>query len=175
MRTVLNTLIAKEVEVQTTDDKWYTLRIQPYRTLDNVIEGAVISFVDINEMVHTREALRLANEQLRMAVVLRDASDAITVQDLEGRTLAWNPGAERLYGWSEAEALLMHVQARIPPTLQATALQTLSELSQAKILQPYPTQRLCKNGDLLEISITSTALRNPAGLMYAIATTERAF
>jgi len=175
VRTVLNTLIAKQVEVQTTDDKWYTLRIQPYRTLDNVIEGAVISFIDINEMVHTREALRLANEQLRMAVVLRDASDAITVQDLEGRTLAWNSGAERLYGWSEAEALLMHVQARIPPTLQATALQTLSELSQAKILQPYQTQRLCKNGDLLEVSITSTALRNPAGQMYAIATTERAF
>ena len=174
VRMVLNTLVAKEVEVRTLDDKWYKLRIQPYRTLDNVIEGAVISFIDINEIVHTREALRLANEQLRMAVVLRDASDAITVQDLEGRTLAWTPGAERLYGWSEAEALLMHVQERIPPALQATALKTLSELSQAKIIQPYQTQRLNKAGALLEVSITSTALRNAAGQLYAIATTERA-
>ena len=174
VRMVLNTLVAKEVEVRTLDDKWYKLRIQPYRTLDNVIEGAVISFIDINEMVHTREALRLANEQLRMAVVLRDASDAITVQDLQGRTLAWNPGAERLYGWSEAEALLMNVHERIPPALQATALKTLSELSQAKVLQPYQTQRLNKAGALLEVSITSTALRNATGQLYAIATTERA-
>jgi two-component system CheB/CheR fusion protein len=76
------------------DGKWYTLRIQPYRTLDNVIEGAVISFVDISETVKTRDALAYkANDLLRLAVVLRDAHDAITVQDLEGRTLAWNPGA----------------------------------------------------------------------------------
>ncbi|TSA12991.1 MAG: PAS domain S-box protein [Comamonadaceae bacterium] len=174
VRMVLNTLVAKEVEVKTLDDKWYKLRIQPYRTLDNVIEGAVISFIDITEIVHTREALRLANEQLRMAVVLRDASDAITVQDPEGRTLAWNPGAERLYGWSEAEALLMNVHQRIPPALQATALKTLSELSQSKVLQPYQTQRLNKAGALLEVSITSTALRNATGQLYAIATTERA-
>jgi two-component system CheB/CheR fusion protein len=44
--------------------------------------------------VRTREALRKANELLRLAVVVRDATDAITVQDLEGRTIAWNPGAE---------------------------------------------------------------------------------
>jgi two-component system CheB/CheR fusion protein len=47
---VLDSLIPKEVEVQTTEGHWYTLRIQPYRTLDNVIEGAVITFVDITEM-----------------------------------------------------------------------------------------------------------------------------
>jgi two-component system CheB/CheR fusion protein len=47
-------------------------------------------------------------------VVVRDASDAITVQDLEGRTLAWNPGAQRLYGWTEAQALQMNVRERIP-------------------------------------------------------------
>jgi two-component system CheB/CheR fusion protein len=62
------------------------MRILPYRTLDNVIEGAVITFVDITEIAQTREALRQANELLRLAVVVRDASDAITVQDLDGRT-----------------------------------------------------------------------------------------
>ena len=88
---VLDTLIPKEMDVQTTDGKWYTMRIQPYRTLDNVIEGAVITFVDITEMKQARDALRKANDLLRLAVVVRDAHDAITVQDLDGRILAWNP------------------------------------------------------------------------------------
>ena len=170
---VLNTLIPKEADVQTIAGKWYALRIQPYRTLDNVIEGAVISFVDITEIVQAREALRKANELLRLAVVVRDAHDAVTVQDLTGRILAWNPGAARMYGWSEAEALLMNVGERIPQDLRAEALAKLHQLSQAEILQPYCTKRLTRNGTVLDVSMISTALLNEAGQLYAIATTER--
>lgn len=64
VQAVLDTLIPKDVDVQTQDGKYYTMRILPYRTLDNVIEGAVITFVDITETVRTREALREANELL---------------------------------------------------------------------------------------------------------------
>jgi len=49
IQTVLDTLVPMASKVQTLNGKWYSLRIQPYRTLDNVIEGAVISFVDISE------------------------------------------------------------------------------------------------------------------------------
>ena len=61
MQAVLDTLIPKEMEVQTKGGDWYLLRIQPYRTLDNVIEGAVITFFDITEMKKVREALRAAS------------------------------------------------------------------------------------------------------------------
>jgi two-component system CheB/CheR fusion protein len=54
---VLDTLIPKEVEVQTKAGRWFSLHIQPYRTIANVIEGAVMTFVDITEVVRTREAL----------------------------------------------------------------------------------------------------------------------
>ena len=171
---VLDTLIPKEVEVQTTEGAWYKMRIQPYRTRDNVIEGAVITFVDITEIVRTRDALRKANELLRLAVVVRDAYDAITVQDLNGHTLAWNPGAIRMYGWSEAEALLMNVRDRIPQELREKELVKVYQLSQEEVLEPYRTRRVAKNGALVEVSITSTALVNETGQMYAIATTERA-
>jgi two-component system CheB/CheR fusion protein len=170
---VLKTLIPKEVDVQTTDGKWYMMRIQPYRTLDNVIEGAVISFVDISEIVQLRDTLQAANELMRLAVVVRDSNDAITVQDLAGRILAWNPGAVRLYGWSEAQALQMNVRQRIPPGLQENALASIRELSQAHILQPYRTQRLTQDGTILDVSLTSTALVGEGRKMYAIATTER--
>ena len=299
---VLNTLTLKEVEVQTTNGKCYTMRIQPYRTLTNVIEGVVITFVDttemkkteaarreseeryrklfieaplgialidsltgkivevnpmfariagrtIEEMEHidwmsithpddvkeemdnmallnagritgfqmekrylhrdgtsvwinmtiapvkvedtahprhlcmiedisnrkrTEEALRKTNDLLRLAVVVRDAHDAITVQDLEGRILAWNPGAVRMYGWSEAEALAMNVRERIPEELREKALAKMRQLSLAEILEPYQTQRIAKDGTVMDVSVISTSLVNEAGQMYAIATTERA-
>jgi two-component system CheB/CheR fusion protein len=173
VQAVLDKLVPQERVVKTTQGQWYTMRIQVYRTLDNVIEGAVISFVDISEIVATREALRKANDQLRLAVVVRDSSDAITVQDLEGRTLAWNPGAERLYGWSEAEALRMHVSERIPQGLRDGALSAILRLSRAEILEPHQTQRVTKAGRMVEVSVISTALLDAAGKMYAIATTER--
>jgi two-component system CheB/CheR fusion protein len=50
LRTVLETLIPREHEVQTNDDAWYLARVQPYRTLDNVIDGVVLSFTNINEL-----------------------------------------------------------------------------------------------------------------------------
>ena len=171
---VLDTLIPREVEVQTVEGGWYTLRIQPYRTLDNVIEGAVITFVDVTEMKKAQEALRQANDLLRLAVIVHDAHDAITLQDLHGRILAWNPGAARMYGWSEAEALAMNVRDRIPVGLRDEALAKIHALSQAVILEPYRTRMLTKEGSPVEVSITSTALADEAGRMYAIATTERA-
>ncbi len=171
---VLNTLLPKAVELQTTQGQWYSMRIQPYRTLDNVIEGAVISFFDITETVQTREALRKANESLRLAVVVHDAFDAITVQDMEGRIIAWNPGAVRMYGWSEAEALKMNVRERMAPTQRETDMARMQLLSQAATLEPCLAQRLAKDGTPLEISLIATALINESGQMYAIATTERA-
>jgi two-component system CheB/CheR fusion protein len=173
VQAVLDTLTPREAQVQTAEGKWYTMRILPYRTLDNVIEGAVITFVDITDMVQTREALQKANERSRLAVVLADAYDAITVQDLAGRTLAWNPGAVRAYGWCEAEALDMNVHDRIPQRFRKKALARLLQLGKAEILKPYRTQRLTKTGKIVEVSIISTALVNEAGQMYAIATTER--
>ena len=173
VQSVLDTLTPKDAQVQTTVGVWYTLSIRPYRTLENVIEGAVISFVDITNIKQAEDTLAKANTLLRLAVVVRDAHDAITVQDLDGHTLAWNPGAERLYGWNEAEALLMNVSDRTPEALRKDALAKALQLGRAEILEPYRTQRISKNGAVVEIWLSATALMNEAGQMYAIATTER--
>ncbi len=171
---VLNTLIFKEIIVQTIVGNWYTMRLQPYRTLDNVIEGAVISFIDITDTVRTRDALHKANGASRLAIVVRDAYDAITMQDMQGRIQAWNPGAVRMYGWSEQEALLMNATDRIPPELRAESVDMLARLCKGEILAPYDTRRLAKQGEVIAVSITATALQNETGEIYAIATTERA-
>ena len=186
IQAVLRTLLAKEIDVQVKPleapaansaaalGKFYTLRISPYRTMENVIEGAVITFTEITEIMRTREALRAANDLVRLAVVVRDAFDAILVQDLSGRITAWNPGAVRMYGWTEAEALTMNTKDRIPEELREKALERVHQLSQARVFEPCLTHRIAKNGAVMEISLMSTALVDSGGKMYAIATTERA-
>jgi two-component system CheB/CheR fusion protein len=151
----------------------FLVRIKPYRTQENMIVGVVITFADITETKRKEEALRKANDLLRLAVVVRDSRDAITVQDLDGRIIAWNPGAVRMYGWSEAEALTMNVHDRIPEGQRQAALDKLQQLSRAEILEPYRTQRVAKDGAVKEVTIISTALVNEAGQVYAISTTER--
>jgi two-component system CheB/CheR fusion protein len=172
-KSVLDTLVVKEAQVQTMAGRWFTMRIRPYRTLDNVIEGVVLTFEDITQMKQVQEELNEARELARLAVVVRDAYDAITVQNLEGRTLAWNPGAVRMYGWTESKALTMNIRERIPPGLREDSLAKLLQLSRSEVLEPYATQRVCSDGRVADVWITSTALMNDAGQMYAVATTER--
>jgi two-component system, chemotaxis family, CheB/CheR fusion protein len=173
VRAVLDSLAPKEVEVQSQMGAWYLLRIRPYRTQENVIEGAVITFTEITETKKAREALRESEGMRRLAVVVRDAHDAITVQDLEGRILAWNPGAERMYGWSEAEALAMNIGVLIPEGRREEALAAVRQQSQAEVMAPYRMPRIAKDGRTVEVWLTATALVNDSGDVYAIATTER--
>jgi two-component system CheB/CheR fusion protein len=58
VQAVLDTLVPREVEVQTKAGEWFLMRIRPYRTLENVIEGAVITFFDITERKAAQEVLR---------------------------------------------------------------------------------------------------------------------
>ena len=65
LRSVLDSLIPKDVEVQTRTGSWFLLRIRPYRTLENVIEGAVITFVDITQMRQAQAAASASEHWLR--------------------------------------------------------------------------------------------------------------
>ncbi len=167
IQSVLETLVSKEIKVHTTAGKWYMMHIIPYRTLENIIKGAVVTFIDITDIIKAQESLR------HMAVIVRDAYDAITLQDLEGNILAWNPSAVRQYGWSEPQALMMNVRNRIPEELRKKELEKIYQLSHNTIVEPYLTQRLCKDGTIKDVWITATALINDTGTIYAIATTER--
>jgi two-component system CheB/CheR fusion protein len=170
---VLDTLVPSETELQTRNGSWFLLQIRPYRTLENVIEGAVITFFDITEMKRLRGLVVEAEELRKLALIARDTRDAMTVQDLGGRILAWNRSATELYGWSEEEALGMHLQDMTPDGVSADALLEMSRLATAGQLRPYAVKRLTRDGRTLDILLTATALVNESGEMYAIATTER--
>ncbi|MBI4660506.1 MAG: PAS domain-containing protein [Verrucomicrobia bacterium] len=93
---VLDTLVYRETRVQSKDGHWYLMRIMPYRTLDNVIDGVVITFVDIHHFFEQRLAadesqkLHLAAEasQRFAAGVVQTAREPMLVLDAELRVLA---------------------------------------------------------------------------------------
>ena len=164
---VLDTLIPREVEVQTQDGSWYLMRILPYRTLENVIEGAVITFTNMTELRRAQEG------RDRLAAVAEDSFDAVLVQDLEGRVLAWNPSAKRMYGWSEAEALRMNVRDIVPEDCRDEAAALVERVLQGELVIAFQTKRETKDGDILDVSLTITKLVDENGQPYALATTEK--
>lgn len=101
VRAVLNSLIPREVEVQTILGAWYLLRIMPYRTLDNVIEGAVIIFIDITDMKRTRAMLQQAMEERQL--LLEANPQGVIFIDRTGRIVNANPNAEMILGLSLEE------------------------------------------------------------------------
>jgi two-component system, chemotaxis family, CheB/CheR fusion protein len=118
-------------------------------------------------------ALRESADLRRLAIVVRDAYDAVLVQDLHGLLVAWNPGAARMYGWSEAEALTMNIRDLIIEGLREQELARVQRLGQGEVVEPYRSQRFTKDGQSVEVWVTASVLLNDAGDAYAIATTEK--
>ena len=93
-------------EIRSRDKRWYDIRMRPYRTADDRIDGVVVTFVDITERLGVEQALRASEQTLRQDKRLVELShDPIFMWDFEGGILEWNRGSEELYGYSRAEAL----------------------------------------------------------------------
>jgi PAS domain S-box-containing protein len=153
---------------------WMSVNAVPVCGPGEILPATVaVSFCDISERKRVQGLLNQTSEDRRLAVVLRDAHDAMVLHALDGRTLAWNPAAQRIYGWTEAEALQLNLLDRVPPAQRALVLDRMDRLGRAQTIEPYLGQRLARDGTLLEVSITATVLRNEAAQVYAIATTER--
>jgi len=170
---VLDSLVSKELEVESHAGAWYLLRIRPYRTLENVIEGVVITFTDCTALKNAQAALQETETFRRLAVVVRDSREAILVQGLTGRIIAWNPGAKAMYGWTEAEALTKNIRDLMPESDRESAITAIREQCEAGLLEPKSQKRIAKDGRTVQVSIISSALVDDTGQTYAIATTER--
>ncbi len=100
IRETMRTLRTTERQVRVADQQtWYMVRILPYRTINNLIAGVVVTFVDVTAV---KEAERALTERARL---LDLSSDAILVRDAQDRIAYWSHGAAQMYGWTAEEAL----------------------------------------------------------------------
>jgi two-component system CheB/CheR fusion protein len=169
---VIDTMTTKALEVRDKAGHWYSVRLRPYRTMDNRIDGAVITFIDIDttkDMIRLQSALE---RERRLATVVRDANDAVTVIDFAGNILAWNPAAQRIYGYAEKDALRMNVERLIPKEDVGRFRQILATLRKGALVEAFETQRIRKDGSKLSVRVNVTALLDESGVPYGVATTE---
>ncbi|MEI7646124.1 MAG: chemotaxis protein CheB [Chloroflexales bacterium] len=104
VREVLDTLVPKEAEVQTRMGAWYLMRIRPYRTLDQVIEGAVLTFIDITQRKQVEATLR--QSETKFAGVFRAIPDGLVVsRHSDGVILDVNERWQRMSGVSRSAML----------------------------------------------------------------------
>jgi len=92
-----------EREVETDDGNWFLVRLLPYRTADHRIEGAVLTLIDVTSRRQAQLEARASDDRLKLAALTTD-DYGIIVQDADGVIVNWNKGAERIFGYKEAEA-----------------------------------------------------------------------
>jgi two-component system CheB/CheR fusion protein len=128
-RAVLDNLVPIEREVQSRNGRWYLMRMRPYRTVEDKIDGVVITFVDITERLRVEEALRQSEEQLRQKQRLIDLSrEAIFIWDFDDGIVDWNRGSERLYGYTREEALGQRKDQLLKTSVPGSSFQALTSV-----------------------------------------------
>jgi two-component system, chemotaxis family, CheB/CheR fusion protein len=165
---VLDDLNTIETKIESEDHVWYQLKAMPYRTTDNVIDGVVLTLINIQQQVGQSE-----DKIRRFATVLEDSNDAVTVQDFKGRILAWNKGAEKMYGWTQAEALKMNTANLLPEDRQNNFQALIDKIKKGETVRAFKTQRKTKDGHILNVWLTVTVLTDNSGRPVEMATTER--
>ena len=164
---VLRKGTSDELEVQDVRGRWYTLLLRPYRTEKGRTEGAVLAFLDI----HNRKLSE--RTMMRLATLVRDSNDAVIIRDLKDRILAWNKGAQNMYGYTAEEALGMNVSRLMPENARIGTRDLLRLSERGKTAAPIATQRLTKSGRVLDVLFTVTLLCDEKGAPAEIAVTER--
>jgi len=120
--------------------------------------------------VHSRCFLYDVTEQRReeetrslLAAIVAASDDAIISKTLEGIILSWNEGAQRLFGYTRAEAVGQSINLIIPTNLREEERQILQRIRQGDRIDHFETIRVARDGRLLDISLTVSPVRDDSG------------
>lgn len=96
----------------------------------------------------------------RLAAIVESSDEAIISASLDGIVLSWNPGAERLYGYSEAEILGRPISITVPPDLQEELQHSLRRIREGEAVDHLETERLRKDRSRINVSVTLSPLKD---------------
>jgi PAS domain S-box-containing protein len=111
--------------------------------------------------------------QRRLAAIVESSDDAIIGKDLNGNVTSWNPGAERMFGYSAKEMIGRLITIIIPPELEEDERRILETIGRGERIEHFETVRLTKSGERIDVSLTVSPVRDDAGRVVGAAKTAR--
>ncbi|WP_374951320.1 PAS domain S-box protein [Mucilaginibacter sp.] len=105
----------------------------------------------------------LEGKQAMLAAIIESTDDTIISKDLEGIITSWNPAAQRMFGYSEIEAVGEHISLIIPEDRLDEEIFIIREVVRGNRINHFETIRRAKNGRLIPISLTISPISNRNG------------
>jgi two-component system, chemotaxis family, CheB/CheR fusion protein len=158
VKEVLRTLAPKEHQVRLSDQTaTYLMRILPYRRMDNVIDGVVLTFLDVTALN------RVLEQQGRLAAIVESSQDAIVGRTFEGTITTWNEAATRMFGYTEAEALGRPISVIVPDDGREELERIHAQLQLGGLVAPFESVRRTRDGRRLAVSVAISPLKDVSG------------
>ncbi|MEE4356799.1 MAG: PAS domain S-box protein, partial [Desulfococcaceae bacterium] len=153
----------QEMEIQLSESsaarRW--LRFSAEAVILNKRPYAVVALDDITEMKQAHELLRESNQMLRLLIA--SSPVGIIVLDMAGKITTWNPGAEKIFGWSASE-VLGKKNPIVPPDKQEEFDKGFRQVLKGNILQNSEIQRRRKDGAGVYLSMSVAPLYGKLGI-----------
>lgn len=141
-----------------------SLTVSPVRDDSGRIIGASKIARDISRQVREREMLRLSEIAAeRLAAIVNGSDDAIVGKDLTGIVTDWNPGAEKLFGYTRDEMIGHSILRLLPPERIDEEQHILARLQRGERVHHFETVRRHKDGHLVNVSLTISPIRDHTG------------
>ena len=137
------------------------------RTDDGQVRGLAMVFRDMTALN------RAEADRDRLAAIVESSTDAIISKSLDGTITSWNVGAERLFGYSAAEAIGQPVQLLIPADRAAEEMRIVGNLASNQLVPAFDTVRQTRSGQLVDVSITISPIHDARGRIVGAAKIAR--
>ena len=138
-----------------------SLTISPIHAADGTVIGASKIARDISDR------RRLEWQALRLAAIVASSEDAIVSKSLDGVIQTWNAGAERMFGYSAAEAIGRHISLIIPEDRLHEETEVLRRVRAGESVEHFETVRRRKDGSFLDISLAVSPIRRGSQIIGA--------
>src|ERR1051325_4180036 len=108
-----------------------------------------------------------------LAAIINSSEDAIISKDLEGTVTSWNPGAERIFGYSAGEMVGQPISKIIPPERGAEEPDILKRIARGERIEHFETKRTRKDGRMVDVSLTISPIKDQKGNLVGVSKIAR--
>jgi PAS domain S-box-containing protein len=147
----------QETNFQSIGHRWISATYTPTFDGSAIANGWVAVVLDVTERKRADEA------RFRHAAIVESSQDAIISKNLNAIITSWNTGAERIFGYTEAEVVGQPITILIPPELRDEEKEILEKLRAGGRIEHYETIRVTKTGNKVDVSLSISPIRDSDG------------